>query len=926
MSKTLPLILAFLLAFSSFASVYAISPPSYIPPTRAFQTAFTPDGNVTAESYRGTITFKNGTGIALQSIPANRTIVISSTISSGSSTNENGTNTGTGSAIFKNETSGIWYFRTLQCGTGTSCVQGSDEVTISATTGGGNATFLPDLGDVAINSPTYGHIIQYFNGYWQNKLFKQNNASCDPTTQKIISIDNQTGNATCGTDQTGLSSAIQSINGDTSSAQVISSATTANITITNTGATHTINTGWNIPTWNGTGTFTNKILSGLLNTFSNISESSITNLVSDLLSKQDKSEKNQNYGYAGLGSNGRLNTAQQNGTTEYNTNKAQANGYASLNSNSLVPSAQLGSGSNSSTTYLRGDRTWATLAGSITSVNSQTGPAITIQGTSRNITVSTAANTITINTGDKVVTDSGTQTITNKDLSSSTNTFGFKVNTKSSATRQFLVSFNNATSSGNFGTVTFGINTQTCSANNHVSAINNSTGAVTCSSDALTSAITKLNGQTGSTQTITGTSNHITITNPSNGTTNIDVAFKLNGKTCSAGQHISAFTNSTVSESFTCSADTDTNTAQIVSAGGTSLFKSRDNATQNTIKGLTTTRGVTLTANTNDVQVDTNFKVNTKASATRQFLTSFNNATTSGDFGTTTFGANTITCGAGNHLATFSNSTGAFTCTADSSSGFTKINNVGSGTIKLVQTNSSNTANIKSITTTRGITLTNGTTAADISTNFKVNTKSSATRQFLTSFNNATSSGDFGTTTFGANSVTCSSGQFVSSYSNTTGSYSCSTPNGGLTILAANVTASGAPSADTLIWTIPLTANSGNVITGTLSAVSATSGNAVQVSANVTNLGTRGYCHFITPSTTTADSADNIAMNTVLTGRSTNTAETAWIAAANVPEPISFQCSLLSGATAGNLKVWFNNEIASTSIAIKAGSYYIKTP
>jgi len=109
------------------------------------------------------------------------------------------------------------------------------------------------------------------------------------------------------------------------------------------------------------------------------------------------------------------------------------------------------------------------------------------------------------------------------------------------------------------------------------------------------------------------------------------------------------------------------NTAQIASAGGTPLFKSRDNATQNTIKGLTTTRGITLTANTNDVQIDTNFKVNSKSPATRQFLTSFNNATTDGNFGTIIFGVNSQTCSAGQHISAINNSTGFVTCSADQS-------------------------------------------------------------------------------------------------------------------------------------------------------------------------------------------------------------------------------------------------------------------
>ena len=46
--------------------------------------------------------------------------------------------------------------------------------------------------------------------------------------------------------------------------------------------------------------------------------------------------------------------------TEKTANKGQADGYAALAGNSRVPTAQLGSGAASSTSYLRGDGSWAT--------------------------------------------------------------------------------------------------------------------------------------------------------------------------------------------------------------------------------------------------------------------------------------------------------------------------------------------------------------------------------------------------------------------------------------------------------------------------------------------------------------------------------------------------------------------------------------
>ena len=164
-----------------------------------------------------------------------------------------------------------------------------------------------------------------------------------------------------------------------------------------------------------------------------------------------------------------------------------------------------------------------------------------------------------------------------------------------------------------------------------------------------------------------------------------------------------------------------------------------------------------------------------------------------------------------------------------------------------------------------------------------------------------------------------SSGGGTTNFLRADGTWAAPPSGGGITTLGADSTCTATATYCT-VWTIPLTASSGNYLDVNMVGDSNTANGAIQMRVQFDNAGNNGYCTYRTYTSATAETLDVLAATAA-----TDTGETLWIAGANIPMPLNINCAFETDASPGNALVQIQMEVASTG-TIQKGSYYIKTP
>lgn len=298
----------------------------------------------------------------------------------------------------------------------------------------------------------------------------------------------------------------------------------------------------------------------------------------------------------------------------------------------------------------------------------------------------------------------------------------------------------------------------------HITLTNNTSDITIGTTGLLSSALLSLNGDTTAAQVVaSGNTNHITVTN-AGANHNIDIAFKVNNATCSAGYFVSSYSN--VTGIYSCSLGNSGTITGITNIGhGGKGFGAGVSGSNIQIKNLTSLRTdiFTVNSNTTDVTLSSNFK------------------------------SNNISCAAGNAVTSFNNSTGTYTCSpfGSLSNAITSINSQTGPAVSIIRqpsytTITNNTNSIKVGIDAAGVMELNGTQTATGSKTFNALVLGGDANAGSNGFTNAGHKSTFPLTT----GTLCQTNQTTT----------CGTNSGvtSITGTAHNVTASSSTGAVTL--------------------------------------------------------------------------------------------------------------------------------
>ena len=295
-----------------------------------------------------------------------------------------------------------------------------------------------------------------------------------------------------------------------------------------------------------------------------------------------------------------------------------------------------------------------------------------------------------------------------------------------------------------------------------------------------------------------------------------------------------------------------------------------------------------------------------------------NNATLIADNSTVANRASFKTISEGTGIDLTTNAQNIIITSTVTDTGFTNLASTGTTNSTIIATNgtSSTRATFKTISAGTGIQIDNGTDSIIIRSTVSGSGFTNIASESVTA-NNATLIADNSTVANRASFKTLSAGKGITLTQNDQNIVINSTIP--INVLGgANLTSSSTVSYTT-IFTIPLTANSGNIISAYILADSE-AGTGVQIMTNVTSGSNNwGNCYYLSPTAATAIESDLLsiaqnvddAMTTSLNSNST---------------VITVQCGVFSTTSPGNLQINFQTEVTNVPVYVLPGSYYIKSP